>query len=178
VNKFSIATIAGISILSAAASVNALADQSSIAVNGVYIGAGATGVVGIINSGTSVDPGATITLGYRVNNNFAVESNVTAFVEAFASGQIIDLNMKGILPVTSKFSVFGKLGAACFHAKDDFDFLGFSDHSSVTRFAPEVGGGVSYNFTPNFATELGASVVPVSGLTIVPVTLGMRYTFG
>ncbi len=176
--KFKIATIASLSILSTTLCVNAFAEQS-IAANGVYIGLGATPIMGLVQGGGAyVDPGATMTLGYRINNNFALETSYTGFIELFASGQIIDLTMKGFMPMTPNFSVVGKIGAACFHAKSDFDFLGFSDHHSTTRFAPEVGAGLSYNFTANFATELGVSVVPVSGVTIVPVTFGLRYTFG
>jgi opacity protein-like surface antigen len=172
-NKLNIATL----VLSTTVCANAFAEQS-IAANGVYLGAGVASVTGVMDSHASSDPGAALTLGYRINNNFAVEANLTSFVEVFASGQIVDLSLKGLMPVTPNFSLFGKVGAAVFHARNDFDFLGLSDHSSMTRFAPAVGAGLSYNFTPNFSTELGATVIPVSGVTIVPVTLGLRYTFG
>ncbi len=173
-NKLNIATL----VLSAAVCGNAFADQG-IASNGVYLGVGPTSVIGIVSGGsTGVDPGATMTLGYRINNNFAVETNYTGFFEAFGSGQIVDLSIKGIKPVTPNFSVYGKLGVAYVHARTDLDFLWVSMHSSTTRVAPAFGAGIDYNFTPNFSTELGATVIPVSGATIVPVTLGLRYTFG
>lgn len=117
-------------------------------------------------------------MGYRINNNFAFETSYTGFLEAFASGQIVDLTVKAFKPVTPNFSFYGKLGGAMFHAREDIDFLCVSEHHSETRFGPEVGTGLSYNFTPNFATELGVSVIPVSGVTLVPVTFGLRYTFG
>ncbi len=176
-NKFNKLSLA-ISVLSATLSVNALAEQS-IATNGIYIGAGLTPVVGITSGSYKTDPGATLALGYRINNNFAVETSYTGFFEEFASGQIIDLSVKGIMPITPNFSVYGKLGGAAFHAKEDVDFLWINEHSSVTRYAPEAGAGLSYNFTRNFTTDLGMSVIPVgSGLTLMPVTFGLRYTFG
>jgi hypothetical protein len=176
--SFSTFVIVSFATLFAAFSTPTFAEQS-LAAAGVYIGAGITPIIIAGHGNSEVDAGASLTLGYRLNNNFALETNYVGFVAPFVTGQIIDLNVKGFLPITPKFSVFGKLGAAYFRADASLDFFFF--HSRATRiiYAPEVGAGLDYNFTPNFSAELGLAVLPIeSNLVAMPATLGLRYTFG
>jgi hypothetical protein len=105
--------------------------EQSIASTGVYIGAGITPITVVGHGRSEVDAGASLTLGYRLNNNFALETNYVGFVAPFVTGQIIDMNAKGFLPITPKFSVFGKLGVAYFRAEANVDF--FSSNQSRIR---------------------------------------------
>lgn len=174
-NKFTTFKIASLSILTFSTPV--LAEQS-IATNGVYLGAGITPVIAT-GHGTAINPGASAALGYRINNHFAVETSYTGFVNAFLTGKIIDLTAKAFLPITPKLSAFGKLGGAYFRSEADFNFWFIHEHSVKSVVAPEAGAGLDYNFTPKLAAELGMAVLPVqSNIYVMPVTLGLRYTFG
>jgi len=172
-NTLLAASLAGIAL---AFSISTYAVQN-IASPGVYIGAGINPIV-LTGHGTDIEIGGSTTLGYRINNQVAIESSYTGFLDSFLTGEIIDVNAKYFLPVTSQWGAFGKLGAAYFHSESQFKIWFFDIKASKTSVTPEVGMGFDYNFTPKFAAEVGISAFPIySNLVVLPITLGLRYTF-
>ncbi len=174
-NKLNVLKLASVLIFFISAPLFA---EQNIAATGVYLGAGITPVISTGN-GTVVDPGISAALGYRFNTYVAIEASYTGFINAFLTGQIIDLNAKAFLPMTSQLSAYGKIGIAYFRSDADFNFWFIQEHITKTMVTPEIGMGLDYNFTPHFAAELGVAALPVqSSLYVIPATLGLRYTFG
>lgn len=115
---------------------------------------------------SSTNPG--LRLGYRINPNFAVEatydragvmnlqSSIASPAADTASGSWkangIGLHALGILPIDSKWSVYGRLGVEQWHtslnlASNAGGATSVSNTSSNTSLA--VGAGTAYALTPN-----------------------------
>jgi hypothetical protein len=152
--------------------------SESIASSGFYLGAGVTPVMGYASKRTSIDPGASISLGCQITPAYAVEVDYVGFLEAFTTGNLIDFSAKAFVSLTPKLSAFGKLGVAYVHLDTDIDIFYTHFHTSYAQWAPAMGGGFDYHFTPNFAAELSAVAVPIKSIVMVPMTLGLHYTFG
>lgn len=103
--------------------------------------------------------------GYQINKNFAVEGgyfdlgefgfNATTVPAGTLSGKIkikgLNLDLVGILPITEKFSAFGRVGATYAESKDRFTGTGLvtvNNPSPSKREADyKYGLGVQYDFT-------------------------------
>jgi len=89
----------------------------------------------------------------------------------------------GTLPLSEKFSLFGKLGASFNHVKLDASAGGFSDSTSKNRTTALVGVGAAYNFNKNLAAvaeyEDYGKVADEDGdnLKINMLSVGLRYHF-
>ncbi|MDQ8038859.1 MAG: outer membrane beta-barrel protein [Rickettsiella sp.] len=154
-----------------------------------------------------------LAIGYQFNQNFAVEMgylqlskknlNGTLFTPArgfvgpvlkgSASLQqnAIDILGKGILPVSDKFNVYGKLGVAYLTStvKGKYDVAGKSiDLNNNTaniakhKWAPEAAVGVSYDITPNVSVDTSWTHIQPLGNkrpgNIDFVAVGVAYNFG
>lgn len=117
--------------------------------------------------------------GYRFNEYLAVEAGYIDFGKAdykasYAGGSArgdlkaggIDVAALASLPVTDKFSVFGKAGAVFAHTKSSLSASGpaslASDNQSSNVVRPLVGIGANYKLTQN--VDLRADFDHVSGL--------------
>ncbi len=180
---------------------------------GLYVGANTgislanrhpAGIDGAVaNQGVNVTSGNSdkqdtaygLTLGYDLNPNLAVEagyvnlgslgyqSNATAgAVTGSVKSQGFTLAAKGTLPLANGFSAYGKLGLI--DARSDLRTSGLSTtNTREYSVRPMLGLGVSYDITPQVATQLewnhysdlgGASTSEASFNT---VSVGMRYKF-
>jgi len=95
----------------------------------------------------------------------------------------IDFAGKAIYPFENGLSVYGKLGFAFVHQSVfNQDFINTQPivDSKVNKILPLVGCGISYNFTPHFATDL--SLMHIQGRSpinnINTLGLGLSYTLG
>lgn len=173
------------------------------AANGFYLG-GELGVAGWqpatgSSFSSSITPFTVFLrpfVGYRFNDYVGLESGFYDLANddnsANYSGNlgadsyrlyVIDLAGKFIHSFSNGISVFGKVGLAYTHQSvfnQTFTYSDPSVDSSVNRILPEVGVGLSYNFTQNFATELSYThlqgVDPIGRIEIIG--LGLFYTFG
>ncbi|MDR3477687.1 MAG: outer membrane beta-barrel protein [Gammaproteobacteria bacterium] len=99
--------------------------------------------------------------GYQINQNFAAELGYMKFSNATVkheSGDIqtyaVDIAAKAMMPLSNSFGVYGKLGAAYLN-----ESFGISNGNSRVSFSegkvyPELGVGVSYDFTQQLSTDL------------------------
>lgn len=104
--------------------------------------------------------------GYKLNRNFAVEGGyfnlgefgytATTSPPGTATGNIklsgFNLDALGILPLTDKFSLFGRIGVQYAKAKDSFSGTGAAaGDSSASKSAAnyKAGVGLQYDFTDN-----------------------------
>lgn len=136
-----------------------------------------------------------LTLGYDINPNLAVEagyvnlgsmgyqSNAAAgAVVGSLKSQGLTLAAKGTLPLANGFAAYGKVGLI--DARTDLRTSGLATRNTREySVSPLVGLGVSYDLTPQVATQLewnhysdlgGASTSEASYNT---VSVGLRYRF-
>lgn len=140
-------------------------------------GAGATGL-------SSSDSGSgnqwRLQLGYGINSNFAVEAGYIDFGKAkysaayagggTATGDLkaggLDLVALGILPLSDKFSIFGKAGAVAVRAKSSLVASGpasaATGNATANEVRPLVGLGASYKITDH--VDLRGEFDHVNGL--------------
>lgn len=90
-------------------------------------------------------------VGYRFNRYFAVEGSVIDFGDYGSSLSNADTDgwtagIKGILPLTNRFSVYAKAGQLWWES--DYNIAGVSGSSDDESLF--IGAGLSYNFTKNF----------------------------
>lgn len=105
--------------------------------------------------------------GYKFNKNFALEGGyfdlgefgytATTVPAGTLEGNIrlkgVNLDAVGILPITEKFSAFGRIGVQYARAKDSFDVTGAvtvadaNPSENATNY--KLGLGVQYDFTKN-----------------------------
>lgn len=97
--------------------------------------------------------------GYKFNKNVAVEASyrylakvkvpLGKYVTSDMSYNQYALSVIGILPLSSGFEVFGRLGRNSLERGSIFDVIGY-DKGSSTLY----GVGVNYTFTPNISARL------------------------
>ncbi|MBC5785161.1 outer membrane beta-barrel protein [Ramlibacter sp. USB13] len=98
--------------------------------------------------------------GYQINRNFAIEGGYYDlgrydFGYAAPGGtgsaryQGLNLDLVGSLPLSDRFSVFGRIGAAYTRARTDFGGTSRSER----EWGPKYGLGVEYAFTPQLAVR-------------------------
>ncbi|MDQ8038860.1 MAG: outer membrane beta-barrel protein [Rickettsiella sp.] len=144
-----------------------------------------------------------LAIGYQFNQNFAVEMGYLQLNKKKVDGNAdeipasaslhqnaIDLVGKGILPISDKFNVYGKLGVAYLTTsiKDKVDFeqatydlnkaAGIAKH----KWAPEAAVGMSYDITPNVSVDTSWTHIQPLGNkrpgNIDFVAVGLGYSFG
>jgi opacity protein-like surface antigen len=134
-------------------------------------------------------------VGYRINDNVAIESGYTSFRGESNAGNetwgpdhyyfyTIDVAGKFIYPFANGFSVYGKGGLAYAH-QDVYNKVLASDtmpvvDSKVDKVLPLIGAGISYNFTPHIAMDLIGTHIHGSGIIndINTIGLSAAYNFG
>lgn len=116
---------------------------------GAGLGAGVDKSSGQISGGIW-GIGGNVFFGRQFNKNFAVEAGGTIAGSTFATFYIPSLDIKGIIPLSPSFSLFGKLGGAV--VITDFCLLGTCD--TTTQVAPFVGAGINLNLSKNLSTSL------------------------
>ena len=103
--------------------------------------------------------------GYRLNRNIAVEAGYFdlgdfGFKATAPAGTLngnikirgLNLDLVGTLPITEKFSVFGRIGANYAQARDSFSGTGMGDFNASERGTNlKVGLGVEYAFNDAWA---------------------------
>ncbi len=153
-----------------------------------------------------------LAIGYQLNQNFAVEMGYMRFGKGKSKGFVtsrdsidpstltmsaslkqnaIDLVGKGILPISDKFNVYGKLGVAYLTTNlkaevtnpdgkrtignDEFDI---AQH----KWAPEAAIGMSYDITSNVSVDTSWTHIQPLGNkrpgNIDFVAVGIGYNFG
>lgn len=170
------------------------------ATSGVYVG-GQLGY-GNVHQGNDVD-GARITTyhltdrilgGYQFNEYVATELGWSRFGNVDAKSAIgnltlrtnvVDLAVKGILPVADKVSVYGKLGAAYVMENVSGHFYGYHEDETNKKLLPEAGVGVSYAFTDNVSADVSYTRIQAIGSTNTRqihsldfAGVGVTYSFG
>jgi OmpA-OmpF porin, OOP family len=139
--------------------------------------------------------------GYQVNSNLVLEAgyfdlgsfgfNATTQPSGTLQGTTrlkgLNFDLVGILPITGKFSAFGRLGADYVDAKDSFNGSGFVDvrdsRPSKRNMSYKFGLGLQYDFTEHFAGRAEAEryrVDPADGNKgdVDLFSLGVVYRFG
>src|SRR5665647_271990 len=120
------------------------------------------------------DTGYKLFGGYKVNRNFALEGGyfdlgrfgftATTVPAGSLSGNIrlrgLNLDAVGILPITEKFSAFGRVGANYAEAKDSFSgaviVTVLNPNPSKREWNVKYGVGAQYDFTPSLGMRLEA----------------------
>jgi OOP family OmpA-OmpF porin len=139
--------------------------------------------------------------GYKFNKNFALEVGYfnlgnTGFI-ATVPGGTLHGNMKiggmnfdavGILPLTEKFSAFGRVGLNYAKTRDHFTSTGgvgitTNPNPTANQINPKVGLGVQYNFTKSLGMRVEMERYRVDDAVghkgdIDLVSLGLVYRFG
>ncbi|MDQ8038855.1 MAG: outer membrane beta-barrel protein [Rickettsiella sp.] len=134
--------------------------------------------------------------GYQFNQNLAVEIGYIRFSNVDFSGvggvlgqnvslseKAIDFMAKPMLPLSTNFDIYAKLGLAYFKAKGSIivnrtPYLGYSD-----SWVPALGLGLSYDITPNVLLDLAwTRLQSVGGSRAIPsadfYSVGVAYYFG
>lgn len=152
---------------------------------------------------TDRDAGYKLYGGYRVNRNFAIEGGYfdlgtfgfKATTAAPAAGTLtgeiklkgLNLDAVGILPITDKFSAFGRVGVNYAQASDTFSGTGLvkviNPNPSKTDLNYKFGVGVQYKFTESLAMRVEAERYRIDDAVgnkgdIDLVSVGLVYLFG
>ncbi len=127
------------------------------------VGAGATSTT-IVDDNR--DTGYKVFGGYQMNPNFALEGGyfelgqygfkASTMPAGTLDGSIrlrgLNLDLVGTLPITEKFSAFGRIGANYAQTRDSFSSSGavlvLDPNPSKRQVNPKVGLGLQYAFTP------------------------------
>lgn len=177
--------------------------RSSATIDDARINSGLIG--GGFTSSTIVDDnrstGYKIFGGYQLNKNFAVEGGyfdlgnfgytATTVPAGTLNGKIklrgLNLDLVGILPLTDKFSAFGRAGLAYAQARDSFSGTGAvrvsNPNPSKNDTNYKVGLGLQYAFTESLAMRAEAERYRVNDAIgnkghIDLVSVGLIYRFG
>lgn len=149
--------------------------------------------------------GGRLAVGYQFNPYLAVEMGYMRLLNQkgtfklpptsiWASGtetlaqNAFDVAAKGILPVSDKFNIYGKVGVAYLSStitsnfdnvkENENDFFGIAKH----KFAPEVGLGVTYNITNNMFVDTSWTHIQPLGKNkpgnVDFAAIGIGYSFG
>ena len=148
------------------------------------------------------DTGYKLFGGYKFNKNFALEAGyfnlgkfgytATTVPAGTQSGNIklqgLNLDAVGILPITEKLSVFGRVGLNYAQAKDSFVGTGAlaiqaNPNPSKSEVNPKVGLGLQYDFTESLGMRVEAERYRINDAVgnkgdIDLVSLGLIYHFG
>lgn len=103
-------------------------------------------------------------LGYQFNQYLALEAGYISFGQAKANTAInntpvtasdtlggFDANVKGIMPINSKFNVFAKFGVVNMHDDEDVSNNQASLNAHGDSWSPLLGAGAAYNINKNIA---------------------------
>lgn len=149
------------------------------------------------------DTGYKIFGGYQYNKNFAVEAGYfdlgqfgyTATIPAPTAGTLVgrirlkgvNIDAVGILPITEKFSAFGRVGLNYAQARDNFVNTGFvpapaNPNPSKKDTNYKFGAGLQYDFTPSLGMRLEAERYRINDAVgnrgdIDMYSLGLVYRF-
>lgn len=147
------------------------------------------------------DTGYKLYGGYRVNKNFAIEGGyfnlgtfgfrATTVPAGTLSGNIklqgLNLDAVGILPITEKFSAFGRIGLNYADTVDSFTSTGavtvLNPNPSKKETNLKVGLGVQYDFTESLAMRAEIERYRINDAVgnkgdIDLVSIGLVYRFG
>lgn len=147
------------------------------------------------------DTGYKILGGYKFNKNFAVEGSyvdlgefgfkATTVPAGTLNGNIklraLNLDAVATLPITEKFSIFGRLGVNYAQARDSFSGSGLvsvlNQNPSKRDTNYKAGMGVQYDFTQSLAMRVEAERYRVNDAIgnkgdIDLVSIGLIYRFG
>ena len=139
--------------------------------------------------------------GYQLNRNFAIEGgyfdlgnfgySATTVPAGTLNGNIklrgLNLDLVGIMPITEKFSVFGRAGLNYAQARDSFSGTGavFIANPNPSKYGTnyKVGLGVQYAFTDALAMRLEAERYRIDDAVgnkghIDVASVGLIYRFG
>lgn len=147
------------------------------------------------------DNGYKLFAGYQLNDTFALEAGYFDLGQ-FGSRAIKDqvgalktrtktkgfnIDLVGAVPITDKFSAFGRVGAHYSEAKDRFqgsdDVIVTDRHRRERDVDMKWGGGLQYDFTQKFAMRLEAERYAINDVIgnngkISMYSLGALYRFG
>ena len=147
------------------------------------------------------DTGYKLFGGYKFNRNFAVEGGyfdlgkfgftATTTPAGTLNGNIklkgLNLDAVGILPITERFSAFGRVGVDYAESRDSFSGTGAvnvrNSNPSKREANLKFGGGLQYNFTEALAMRLEAERYRINDAVgnrgdIDLVSVGLVYRFG
>lgn len=147
------------------------------------------------------DTGYKLFGGYKFNRNFAVEGGyfdlgrfgftANTAPPGTLNGSIrlkgLNLDLVGILPITEKFSAFGRVGVDYADARDAFSGTGvvnvLNPNPNKREANIKFGGGLQYDFTQSLAMRLEAERYRVNDAVgnrgdIDLVSVGLVYRFG
>lgn len=129
------------------------------------------------------DEGAGLFVGYKFNQNFAVEAGWHQLAEFSGSDSGVaaklkveqtDISVIGTLPLSNGFSVYGRLGYNQIKLKARLSFDGESGSGSEDEDKVVYGAGLAYTFTPAITGRLEVQK-PHSEITKIAV--GVAYNF-
>ena len=147
------------------------------------------------------DTGYKLFGGYKINKNFALEGGyfdlgrfgftATTLPAGTLSGKIklngLNLDAVGILPISEKFSAFGRLGMNYAQAKDSFSGTGavavLDPNPSKREANYKFGLGLQYDFTQSLGMRLEAERYRINDAVgnkgdIDLLSVGLVYRFG
>lgn len=201
-------------VLAILASTGALADDSGWYVGGnagkstakiddarITSGLMSQGVTSVTISDSDRDSGYKLFGGYKFNNNFALEAGAydlgnfgfkatTVPAGTFtgnANVRGLNLDLIGMLPLTERFSVFGRIGANYAETRDTFTGTGLvavvNPYPSAHEINPKIGLGVQYALTKAMAMRAEVERFRINDAVgnkgdIDLVSVGLVYRFG
>lgn len=158
------------------------------------------GLSGISIADDDRDTGYKIYGGYKINKNFAVEGGyfdlgkfgyAATTDQGTLNGNIklkgLNLDLVGMLPITDKFSAFGRVGVNYAEAKDSFTGTGavnvVNPNPSKRAANLKVGLGLQYAFTESLAMRGEVERYRINDAVgnkgdIDLISLGLLYQFG
>jgi opacity protein-like surface antigen len=110
-------------------------------------------------------------IGYQVNQSVAVEAGYRRLAD-FDNVTLDQTHASviGILPLQSKFNVYGRLGYNHLEAKASYSHSSVSDSTSGVLY----GVGVGYDFTPTITGRLEAQK-PTSDTSNIGASLSLKF---
>ncbi|MGV8899134.1 MAG: OmpA family protein [Burkholderiaceae bacterium] len=159
------------------------------------------GLSGISIADDDRDTGYKIYGGYKINKNFAVEGGYFdlgefGYAATTSTGTLngnskikgLNLDLIGMLPITEKFSAFGRVGVNYADVKDSFtgteaSVYGANANPSERAANLKVGLGLQYAFTESLAMRAEVERYRINDAVgnkgdIDLVSLGLLYQFG
>lgn len=201
-------------VLAILASTAALADDSGWYIGGnagkstariddarIISGLMSQGVTSATISDSDRDNGYKLFGGYQFNNNFALEAGAydlgnfgfkaTTVPSGTFTGNAnvrgLNLDLIGTLPLTERFSVFGRVGANYAETRDTFSGTGLvavvNPYPSAHEINPKIGLGVQYALTKALAMRAEVERFRINDAVgnkgdIDLVSVGLVYRFG
>lgn len=183
-----VGAIALLSLQLAAARGNALSDYEPGFYLGLQLGGHSTSASEDNWSETESGGVARLLAGYSFTPYVSVESgyayyHLGTYKDFFGTTVDVGLNswdlmIKGIYPFGNGMSIYGKVGPSLNWASAEVKGYGGSARiESTSKVGISAGAGVAYNFTDQFALDLGYNFIAVDVLKINAVMLGISYKF-